>query len=210
MRVIFADCEVIYTGRGDTTLPRHTRMILIKDDGSVSINGYSKVKPLNYMGPKSVFNEEIVDNTRIWTFDSAKENLTITLFEIYQETDFDLGEDGPELIRDGTEAQLQDWLAENVVTVNPDLRFLKKEFLTEAGPVDILAFNEATQTHVLIEVKRVATTAAVYQIKRYLEAFPYENKEGMIIALDVRPKTQVLAGKKDIAWTEVSPELRCQ
>ena len=48
MRLIVARCEVSYTGRLSAFLPESTRLVMLKDDGSVLIHadagGY---KPLN-------------------------------------------------------------------------------------------------------------------------------------------------------------------
>ena len=48
MRLIVARCEVAYTGRLSAFLPESTRLLMLKDDGSVSVDadagGY---KPLN-------------------------------------------------------------------------------------------------------------------------------------------------------------------
>lgn len=210
MRTVFALCEVTYSGRGDTFLPLHPRMILIKNDGSVSINGYSKVKPLNYMGPKSTFTEEKENDHLIWAFDSSKENLTIRIHEIFADNYFDLQEEGPGLVRDGTEPQLQKWLSENIEVIDENLVFLEREFNTEAGPVDLLAKDVTTGEFVVIEVKRVAMSSAVYQVSRYLDALDHPNKRAMIVALDVRPKTRVLSDKKSIGWKEVSFPVHCQ
>ena len=57
MRIIHCDCEVTYTGRGDTTLPRSERVVILKKDGSVMIHSDEGIKPLNYMTLK----QKIVD-----------------------------------------------------------------------------------------------------------------------------------------------------
>ena len=48
MRLIVARCEVVYTGRLTATLPESTRLLIVKNDGSVLVHadagGY---KPLN-------------------------------------------------------------------------------------------------------------------------------------------------------------------
>lgn len=48
MRLVVARCEVRYTGRPDAFLPESTRLLMLKDDGSVLVHadagGY---KPLN-------------------------------------------------------------------------------------------------------------------------------------------------------------------
>ena len=205
MRAVWCKCAVSYSGRGDTTLVSYPRLILIKEDGSVGIHSDASVKPLNYMGAKSVFREETEPETGnlIWTFDSTKENLTITIEEVYSDHQVEMPTEDPGLIRDGTEKQLQDWLADNITVLGASLEFRKKEYRTQDGAVDLLAWDHANNEHVLIEVKRVAMSNAVYQVKKYLDDFDGP-KRGMIVALDVRPKTRALADRRGIEWQEVA------
>ncbi|HYY77089.1 MAG TPA: hypothetical protein VE644_12290, partial [Gaiellaceae bacterium] len=59
MRLIVARCEVLYTGRLTAVLPESTRLLILKEDGSVLVHadagGY---KPLNWMTPPTVIEEE--------------------------------------------------------------------------------------------------------------------------------------------------------
>ena len=59
MRLIVARCEVTYSGRLSAFLPESTRLLMLKDDGSVLVHadagGY---KPLNWMTPPTVIEEE--------------------------------------------------------------------------------------------------------------------------------------------------------
>ena len=48
MRLIVARCEVTYTGRLSAFLPESTRLLMLKEDGSVLIHADSGgFKPLN-------------------------------------------------------------------------------------------------------------------------------------------------------------------
>lgn len=198
------NCSVKYSGRGDTTLAPHDRVVMMKDDGSVSIHSREGVKPLNYMGAKAKFSEEVVNGERVIMFDSSKENLTVTIHRSYDEVVWEIGDGEPGLVRDGTEADLQLWLSENMHTVNKNLEFVEREYATGAGPVDLFARDLVTGCDVLIEVKRVASSSAVYQIRRYLEGHDNPQARGMIVALDVRPRTRHLADKHGIEWVEVN------
>ena len=59
MRLIVARCEVAYSGRLSAFLPESTRLVMLKDDGSVLVHadagGY---KPLNWMTPPTVIEPE--------------------------------------------------------------------------------------------------------------------------------------------------------
>ena len=50
MRVVIASCSVDYSGRLDAHLPRATRLIMVKADGSVLVHSDGgSYKPLNWM-----------------------------------------------------------------------------------------------------------------------------------------------------------------
>lgn len=200
MRIITASCSAVYTGRGNTTLPTRKRVILIKDDGSVLIHNETGTKPLNYMGAKTVLTvKEDGEGKQVLMFDSRRENLTITLHDISSDTTIPLSDDDPGLERDGTESQLQEWLAENMEVFGPDHELIQREHPTLHGPVDLMA-KRGDCDYVVIEVKRVATPAAIHQINRYVEAvreeFPDATVEGVLAAIDIRPKAEELALKK--------------
>ena len=204
VKILHVNCSVKYSGRGDTTLAPHDRIVMMKDDGSVSVHSGEGVKPLNYMGAKAKVSEEIVDGERVLMFDSSKENLTVTIHRLINEIEWEVEDGEPGLVRDGTESDLQEWLSKNMHAINNNLEFVEREYSTGAGPVDLYARDLMTGCDVLIEVKRVASSSAVYQIRRYLEGHDNPQARGMIVALDVRPRTRHLADKHGIEWVEVN------
>lgn len=210
MRLVAAHCSAIYTGRGDTKLGKALRAIMIKEDGSVSIHNDVGNKPLNYMKNAS-FTESIEDGTLVWTFDQRKESLRIEIHEIVSDIDVPLVQHDEGLIRDGTEAQLQEWLADNLHVFGEGYELVGREFPTGNGPVDLFVRNTVDNQHYAVEVKRVAILSAVYQVKRYVDALnsPTEQEEGVqdpqfgkvkgiMAALDIRPKAEELATKRGI------------
>ena len=208
MRIIVAKCSAIYTGRGDTKLNPAVRMIMIKEDGAVSLHCDAGNKPLNYMGKGNVFTESLESEYTVWNFDTTKENLTLYLYEVFSDTEhlLDLNEEG--LIRDGTEDQLQEWIAAHPEVLGEGFTLVQREFQTGSGPVDILA-RDKDGHYVACEVKRTAMLGSVGQATRYVEALrempEFEDKEvrGMIAALDVRPKTLILANKRNVECVTV-------
>src|SRR5579872_731742 len=61
MRLIVARCEVAYAGRLSTVLPEAVRLLMLKADGTFMVwadGGGPNVKPLNWMTPPTVLEEE--------------------------------------------------------------------------------------------------------------------------------------------------------
>lgn len=215
MRIINADCEITYAGRGNTTLPLAKRVIIIKNDGSIGIHNEVGNKPMNYMGKGSVHTEETDDDTGhiIWRFDSKKEYIKIVIHNIH--TDMKMTVDSEiKLIRDGTEDDLQAWLLDHPEVIFGDehnIKYGQREYDTSAGPIDLMFFTEDGHLEG-VEVKRVAMLTAVDQCSRYLEALktshPYSEVNVSLIALDIRPNTATLAKKRKIPYITAPPDWR--
>lgn len=219
MRAIVADCSAVYSGRGDSTLARGKRLILLKADGSVSIHNENSIKPLNYMKMASQAVGRNEQNEEVWTFDARHETLQITINRIHDALEQDLltKDVEPGLKVDGTEAQLQQWLFENPDRIGPEIATLQREFQTGAGAVDILAVS-AEGEPLAVEVKRTASAGAADQVRRYVENMKelpeqhivhpltgelihldFSRTRGMIVALDLRPRLLDLAQKRGVS-----------
>lgn len=207
MQIIIAECSVIYTGRGNTTLPKAVRAILIKADGSVSIHADTNGnKPLNYMGAGNKHTVNKKGKTHYWIFENKKESIHITIYKILSNTEYELEGSEPGLARTGTEKHLQAWLADNVEIFGENTKFIGREYPTGAGAVDLL-IQKADGTYVSVEVKRVAILNAVDQATRYVEALNASGEhgkvEGMIAALEIKPNTLKLAESRGIKCLQI-------
>lgn len=211
MRIILAECSVIYSGRGDTKLPPAQRLIVIKSDGAVAVHHDAGTKPLNYMGKGNVLtieeSDEETGELETWSFDTRKESLQITMHNKFTEISMPLDVDNSVLERDGTESHLQEWIQENPHVLGEGWKVIDREFQTGAGPVDLLAENPEGHP-VAVEVKRTAMIGAVDQAQRYVTALKeldpkFEKVTGLVAALDVRPKTRELADKRKIPYLEL-------
>lgn len=208
MRIIVANCSVIYSGRGDTTMKACVRAIIIKGDGAISIHHDVGNKPLNYMAKGNVHTESRDDDGNLlWNFDARKENLSITIYEMISDNEYELPTDDEGLTRDGTEDHLQEWLSDNPEEIGEGFTLVSREFRTNAGPVDLL-LKDANGKYIAVEVKRVAMLPAVDQVNRYVNALKeeeeYSNVRGIVAALDIRPKTLVLAEKRDVECVTIN------
>ncbi len=217
MRLVIARCQVDYDGRLTAHLPMAPRLIMVKADGCVAIHADGGAyKPLNWMNaPNRLIQEE-----GKWTVTSPKgETLTITIEEIFSDTDHELGVD-PGLRKDGVEAHLQELLAATPEAIADGLKLVRREFPTDIGPVDLLCRDHEGNA-VAVEIKRRGDIDGVEQLARYIEFLNLDPNlrpvRGVFVAQEIKPQAKVLAAQREIDWVVVdynelrgiqSPELR--
>jgi endonuclease len=223
MRLIVARCSVDYSGRLVTHLAEATRLLMFKADGTFMVwsdHGSQSVKPLNWMTPPTVVEE---DESRIVVRRHGSEDrVEIELHEVLSDVTHEMG--SPEadvaLAKDGVEAHLQELLAESPQWCGEGFRLVRREWPTDIGPVDLMC-RDAEDGWVAVEVKRVAGIEAVEQLARYLERIrrdpEFELCRGVLVAQLIKPQARVLAGAREIDCVEVElavlrgerePELR--
>ncbi|HXH56894.1 endonuclease NucS [Iamia sp.] len=209
MRLVIARCQVDYAGRLDAHLPMATRLIMVKADGCVAIHADGGAyKPLNWMNAPN----RVVEAEGRWTVTNPKgETLTITFEEVVSDSAWALGVD-PGLQKDGVEAHLQVLLAERPQAMEVGLRLIRREHLTDIGPVDLLC-HAADGTTVAVEVKRRGDIDGVEQLTRYVEFLRRDARlgsvRGLFVAQQVKPQAKVLAADRGLGWVEVDyDELR--
>ncbi|EPD71050.1 UPF0286 protein [Corynebacterium pyruviciproducens ATCC BAA-1742] len=204
MRLILAHCTVDYVGRLESHLEPADRLIIVKNDGSVSVHADDRAyKPLNWMSPPCTLTEleiESDDGTdtgeKLWVVESTKgEQLRITLHEVYEDISRDLGVD-PGLEKDGVEAHLQELLAEQVETLGAGFSLVRREYPTPIGPVDLLCRDADGET-VAVEVKRRGGIDGVEQLTRYVELLNRDDLlspvHGVFAAQQIKPQARTLA-----------------
>ena len=201
MRLLVARCEVVYTGRLTATLPQAVRLLVLKADGSVLVHddagGY---KPLNWMTPPSVIEEEessIVVRKRAG---KSEDRLEIRLAEVLSDVTHDMGE-SVALQKDGVERHLQEELAAQPTALGEGLRLVRREWPTDIGPVDLMCRDD-DDAWVAVEIKRVGTIDAVEQLTRYLERIDGDCR-GVLAAQSVKPQARTLAESRGIRCVEV-------
>ena len=206
MRLLVARCEVSYTGRLTAFLPESTRLLMLKSDGAVLVHadagGY---KPLNWMTPPTVVEEEpgrIVVRKRSG---KTEDRLEIRIAEILSDVEHDMGE-AAALEKDGVERDLQLELAAQPEALAEGLRLVRREWPTDLGPVDLMC-RDADDGWVAVEIKRIATIEAVEQLTRYLACIRRDPAKadcrGILAAQVVKPQARTLAASRDIACAEV-------
>jgi RecB family endonuclease NucS len=206
VRLIVARCEVAYSGRLSAFLPESTRLLILKDDGSVLVHadagGY---KPLNWMTPPTVIEEDgerIVVRKRAG---KAEDRLEIRIVELLSDVTHEMGE-AAGLEKDGVERDLQEALAAAPERLGEELRLVRREWPTDVGPVDLMC-RDREDGWVAVEIKRIGTIEAVEQLSRYLECIRVDPAKaacrGILAAQQLKPQAVALATARGIFCVEV-------
>jgi RecB family endonuclease NucS len=207
MRLIVARCEVRYTGRLNAVLPLSMRLLMLKADGSVLVHADAGgFKPLNWMTPPTVIEEDgdtLVVRKRAG---KTEDRLEITIHELLSDVTHDMGGEVAALEKDGVERDLQELLAERPDVLGEELRLVRREWPTDIGPVDLMC-RDADDGWVAVEIKRVGTIDAVEQLSRYLERIRLDptlaSARGLLAAQRFKPQAVVLAESRDIRCAEI-------
>ena len=212
MRLVIARCSVDYAGRLNAHLPEATRLLVHKGDGSLLVHSDGgSYKPLNWMSPPCTLREGLdEDGVAEWTVTSPKteDTLRITLAEVLHDSSHELGVD-PGLQKDGVEKHLQELLAEHPGTLSDGLTFVRREYPTPIGPVDLMC-RDGAGLSVAVEIKRRGEIDGVEQLTRYLELLNREPLlttkgpvRGIFAAQEIKPQARVLATDRGIACAVV-------
>jgi endonuclease len=216
MRLIVARCSIDYSGRLTTHLAEATRLLMTKADGTFMVwsdYGGQSVKPLNWMTPPTVIEEDGNRLTVRKHGGSSEDRLDIELHEVISDVTLDLSPAHPAdpahaLAKDGIEAHLQELLAEQPQWCGEGFRLVRREWATDIGPVDLMCRDEE-DGWIAVEIKRVAGIEAVEQLTRYLERIRVDPAlgecRGVLAAQVIKPQARVLAESRGIRWVEVDP-----
>jgi endonuclease len=206
VRLLVARCEVTYSGRLSAFLPESTRLLMLKADGSVLVHADAGgFKPLNWMTPPTVIEEEpgrLVVRKRAGR---SEDRLEIRIAEVLSDVEHDMGE-AAGLEKDGVERDLQEALAARPEELEEGLRLVRREWPTEVGPVDLMC-RDADDGWVAVEIKRVGTIEAVEQLSRYLDFIRLDPAKsecrGILAAQILKPQAVTLAESRGLRCVEV-------
>jgi hypothetical protein len=212
--LVVATCQVDYAGRLTAHLPMATRLIMVKNDGSVLIHSDGgSYKPLNWMSPPCRITEGEHESGGLEWKVTGKDGdlgdtLRIHIAEVHHDTNHDLGVD-PGLQKDGVEKHLQELLAEHPETLADGLTLVRREFPTAIGPVDLMC-RDGEGKAVAVEIKRRGDIDGVLQLERYLELLNRDPMltvkgpvRGIFAAQEIKPQARVLAEDKGMTCAVV-------
>ena len=208
MRLVIAQCQVDYAGRLTAHLPMATRLLMMKNDGSVLVHSDGgSYKPLNWMSPPcKVVEGTSEDGVPEWLVTGKDgDTLRILLAEVLHDSAHDLGVD-PGLQKDGVEKHLQELLADHPATLAEGLTLVRREYPTAIGPVDLMC-RDAEGRSVAVEIKRRGEIDGVEQLTRYLELLNRDPQlrpvRGIFAAQEIKPQARVLATDRGISCAVV-------
>ncbi|MGO9901144.1 MAG: endonuclease NucS [Solirubrobacteraceae bacterium] len=216
MRLIVARCEISYLGRLSTVLSAAVRLLMLKADGTFMVysdGGGSTVKPLNWMSPPTVVEEELDDHGRLCRLTvrrrGQEDRLEISMGEILSDVEHELDARSA-LEKEGVERELQELLAQAPHWCGEGFRLIRREWPTDIGPVDLMC-RDARDDWVAVEVKRVAGIDAVEQLTRYLQRIREDPAtagcRGVLVAELIKPQARVLAHSRGLECIEVDPRV---
>jgi endonuclease len=210
VRLIVARCEVSYAGRLSTVLPEAVRLLMVGPDGTFMVwaDG-GGVKPLNWMTPPTVLEEERDDQGQLRTLvvrrQRGEDRLEISIAEILSDVEHELDTEMG-LEKEGIERELQELLAAAPERCGEGLRLVRREWATDIGPVDLMC-RDTEDEWIAVEIKRVGTIDAVEQLSRYLERIRLDpamgSCRGILAAQTIKPQAVVLANARGIDCVEV-------
>jgi RecB family endonuclease NucS len=212
MRLIVARCEVSYVGRLTTVLPEAVRLLMLKPDGTFMVwadGGGPNVKPLNWMTPPTVLDEQIDADGHLQHLvvrrRREEDRLEVRITEVLSDIEHEL-DVSTSLEKEGLERELQELLADAPEWCGEGFRLVRREWPTDIGPVDLMC-RDGEDEWVAVEIKRVAGIDAVEQLTRYLERIRLDpalgSCRGVLAAQVIKPQARVLAEARGISCVEV-------
>jgi hypothetical protein len=215
MRLIVARCEVNYAGRLTTVLGEAVRLLMIKADGTFMVwaDGGGAVKPLNWMTPPTVIEEERDGDGQLSRLvirrQKGEDRVELVISEVISDIEHELDVDQG-LEKEGVERDLQELLAGAPEWCGEGFRLVRREWPTDIGPVDMMC-RDGEDEWIAVEIKRVATIDAVEQLTRYLERIRLDpamgSCRGVLAAQSIKPQARVIAEARGIDCVEVDIEV---
>ena len=174
--------EVTYRGRAASTAEVGTYLLVIKQDGSLQIHHPTGIKPMNWQ-PKTDELVARVDGDVCMLLASRRspmELVQVVFLQPQVALALELQEAGT-FVLSGSEAQMQETLAQQPERIEPGLKVLNRELLVESGGIDLYA-QDAQGRYVVVELKRGrATQHAASQLGRYMQSVGAKLPAGAVV-----------------------------
>jgi RecB family endonuclease NucS len=166
---VAGQAEVLYHGRAASTADVGAYLVMLKRDGSLQIHAPKGIKPMNWQ-PRTDEVMAVVEEGQCVLMASRRspaELVRVIFLEVQLAQALELTEEAG-FVLSGSEAQMQEALAQHPEVIEPGLKVLSRELLVASGGIDLYA-QDAQGRFVVVELKRGrATQDAVSQLARYV------------------------------------------
>lgn len=205
---VAARCAIDYQGRAESKLPLGARLLLFKPDGTLVVHTSTKLKPVNWQPPGCIFAADLAGGRVVLTAtrERPKETVRIELESVQFAAALDL-DDGDGFALEGSEDDLQAFLAKQPDLIEPGFRFWARERASGRGPMDLYG-EDARGRRVVVEVKRrAAGVAEADQLRRYVERERNAREglyvRGILVAPGVSDKARKYLADLQLEYREV-------
>ncbi len=202
--VIVTRCRIHYSGRAASEAGEASRLIIIKEDGTVLVHEGTGREPINWQPKAQVFVRGSGSSVEIVAIRSRpREELKIEV----------LGPSAVLIVRlttakfilEKSEKDLVDKIASNPSIIEEGAHLIAREVTTPHGRIDIMLRGRDGKV-VIVEVKRsLADVDSVYQLRRYIEYYSTLGigVRGIIAAPRISPKALKLTQKFGLGYVRI-------
>lgn len=208
--VLYAKCEITYSGRAESHLPSGDRLIIIKSDKTILIHQPEGSTPVNYMkaGTQHILEEVEGTDALLLKSRNEKEYLDIFLERIYCVESRKL-DDGKKLALVGSERDMSDMLYHNPELIEAGFTPLSREEHTKYGFIDVFGYDKRGVL-VVVECKRyVGDLSAVTQLRRYVEKIKaskgLDTVRGVLACPAITPNAKKMLEDWHFSYVHVHP-----
>ncbi|MEM0065915.1 MAG: endonuclease NucS [Sulfolobales archaeon] len=206
--VMVSKCSISYSGRASSIARESTRLIILKQDGTVLVHESVGSNPLNWQPRSSIVTKKISESEvelraiRV----SPREELVIRVTGRSLVVVVELGDEGLTIY--GKEEDIIEELANNPSRIISGATLIAREVSTPYGRVDIM-LKDPSGKLVVVEVKRArADVEAAQQLHRYVEYYRWLGLDvyGVLVAPDISNSTLKYLGDHGLKYVKYSPK----
>jgi len=210
--VIFAECEIIYSGRAEAKLDLGERILIIKPDKCLLVHQPTGNNPVIYMKPGSEFNildmedHLLLKSVNMFLHETVEIKMT-RIINIINSTLFDSMK--VELF--GTEKDMSDYIYKNPKLISKDFKPVSREEQTKYGFIDVFGYDKSSSL-VVVECKRTkAGPSAPQQLRRYIErlakskGIPINTIKGVLAAPDITKNAKHMLKELSYKFKRIEP-----
>jgi len=202
--IVVAKCRIYYKGRASSEAGEASRLVIIKEDGTVLVHEGTGREPINWQPKAHVLVRVVKDRAEIVAIRSRpREELRIEILEHSSVLITRLTT--AKFVLEKSEKDLVDKIASNPSLVEEGALLVAREVTTPHGRIDVLLRGSDGEV-VIVEVKRsLADVDSVYQLRRYIEYYRSLgiSARGVIAAPKISPKALKLTHKLRLRYVKI-------